>query len=272
MTIGPGAPVAGAPRVEAVDVTRGFALFGVFWANLFIFSGIGYMTEEQRGRLFPGSADTLAYLGERFFIENKFMGLFSLLFGISFWLFLDRVGGRGPSPLNLFYRRIFWLFVIGALHGWLLWWGDRGHARQHDFRRPVSAGRRPKRLARDRSTIAGRSRPTRIDARLRLGRDGGISRWSSPLYRDPRSDWSDGVDALFAPDAVRHMDVLRVRTRPQAHGPRGSSVSCCVGHCWIRRTSGVCSNLDESISVRSRGVVLAEPHVLATTAALEMSQ
>jgi uncharacterized membrane protein YeiB len=35
-------------RLEVVDSLRGFALFGVFWANLLVFSGIEYSTEEQR--------------------------------------------------------------------------------------------------------------------------------------------------------------------------------------------------------------------------------
>lgn len=120
--VGDATPAAG--RLEFVDSLRGFALFGVFWANLLIFSGIGYLTEGQRASLFGGRLDTLAYFLERFFIENKFMGLFSLLFGVSFWLFLSRVGGRAASATALFYRRIFWLFAIGAIHGWLLWCFD----------------------------------------------------------------------------------------------------------------------------------------------------
>lgn len=111
-------------RLEFVDSVRGFALLGVFWANLLLFSGIGYMTEQQRTSLFGGPADAVAYFIERFFIENKFMGLFSLLFGVSFWLFLSRVQERVASPRALFYRRIFWLFVIGAIHGWLFWCFD----------------------------------------------------------------------------------------------------------------------------------------------------
>ena len=119
---GDAAPAAG--RLEFVDSLRGFALLGVFWANLLIFAGIGYMTDEQRTSLFRGRLDTAAFFFERFFIENKFMGLFSLLFGISFWLFLSRVGSRGAPATSLFYRRIFWLFAIGAIHGWLLWCFD----------------------------------------------------------------------------------------------------------------------------------------------------
>ena len=120
--VGDAAPAAG--RLEFVDSLRGFALFGVFWANLQIFSGIEYLTDAQRAPLLRGRLDSVAYFFERFFIENKFMGLFSLLFGISFWLFLSRVSGRSASATALFYRRIFWLFVIGAIHGWLLWCFD----------------------------------------------------------------------------------------------------------------------------------------------------
>lgn len=109
-------------RFEFVDALRGFALFGVFAANLLIFSGITYLNDEQRATLFATSFDTVAYTLELFFIENKFMGLFSYLFGMSFWLFLSRVQSRGG--MALFYRRIFWLFVIGAVHGWLFWLWD----------------------------------------------------------------------------------------------------------------------------------------------------
>jgi uncharacterized protein len=111
-------------RLQFVDSLRGFALFGVFWANLQVFSGIGYLNDEQRASLFHGRLDGFAYFLERFFIENKFMGLFSILFGVSFWLFLSRVRERTASATALFYRRIFWLFAIGAVHGWLFWCFD----------------------------------------------------------------------------------------------------------------------------------------------------
>lgn len=111
-------------RLELVDALRGFALFGVFWANLLVFSGIGFLSDEQRNGLFPGPVDRVAYVLERLLVENRFMGLFSFLFGISFWLFMSRVQGRSASPLALFYRRIAWLFVIGLIHGGLFWCFD----------------------------------------------------------------------------------------------------------------------------------------------------
>ena len=111
-------------RLEYVDTLRGFALFGVLGANLFIFSGFTYMSDAQRAMLSTASVDKVVYLLELIFIENKFMGLFSFLFGISFWLFLNRANARGANGTSLFYRRLGWLFLIGAVHGWLFWCFD----------------------------------------------------------------------------------------------------------------------------------------------------
>lgn len=113
-----------ADRVEFVDVLRGFALAGVFAANLLIFSGFTYMFDWQQAMLPTTSVDRVIHLLEVIFIENKFMGLFSILFGISFWLFLDRAKARGVEGTRLFYRRVGWLFVIGAVHCWLFWLWD----------------------------------------------------------------------------------------------------------------------------------------------------
>ena len=110
-------------RVEFIDVLRGFALFGVCVANLFVFSGLTLMPDEARDAAFTGLDRSVWWL-EHFFIENKFVGLFSLLFGISFWLFLSRVAERGLPAVTMFHRRIAWLFAIGAVHGWLFWCFD----------------------------------------------------------------------------------------------------------------------------------------------------
>jgi uncharacterized protein len=113
-----------ADRLEYVDSLRGFALIGVFIANLFIFSGFTYLSEDQRALILTNNLDSVAYWFEQIFVENKFMGLFACLFGISFWLFLDRANKRAADGQPLFYRRLGWLFFIGAIHGWLLWCFD----------------------------------------------------------------------------------------------------------------------------------------------------
>lgn len=63
--------------------------------------------------------DPIVYGLELFLVENKFMGFFSFLFGISSWLFLDRARARGRRAEGVFYRRIGWLLLFGMAHGWL---------------------------------------------------------------------------------------------------------------------------------------------------------
>ncbi|MCA1625822.1 MAG: DUF418 domain-containing protein, partial [Acidobacteria bacterium] len=59
-------------RVEFVDSLRGFALLGVFAANLLIFSGFTYMSDEQQAMLPTATIDHVVHLLELIFIENKF--------------------------------------------------------------------------------------------------------------------------------------------------------------------------------------------------------
>ena len=58
------------------------------------------------------------------FFDQKFMTIFSLLFGAGIIVICDRAERRGEDPTNLFLRRQWWLAVIGAIHGYLIWLGD----------------------------------------------------------------------------------------------------------------------------------------------------
>jgi uncharacterized membrane protein YeiB len=74
--------VAPPPRLTFIDSLRGFALFGVFGANLMIFSGLVSMTGERRAAVATTLVDSIVHALELFLVENKFIGLFSVLFGI----------------------------------------------------------------------------------------------------------------------------------------------------------------------------------------------
>ena len=65
---------------------------------------------------------TVAVFGE-IFIDQKFMGLFSLLFGAGVMLFIERATARGGRAVLLNLWRNALLFLIGFLHV-LLWEGD----------------------------------------------------------------------------------------------------------------------------------------------------
>lgn len=110
-----------AERLAEIDALRGFALFGVFGANLPLFCGLAYSPEIMSSS--TGLDGALSFV-RLWLVENKFMGLFSMLFGYSFWLFLRALQARGEKSLAPFFRRIGWLFVFGAVHGWVFWCWD----------------------------------------------------------------------------------------------------------------------------------------------------
>ena len=57
--------------------------------------------------------------------DGKMRALFSMLFGASMLLIASKAAGDSAlGPIQTHYRRAFWLLVIGALHGFLLWYGD----------------------------------------------------------------------------------------------------------------------------------------------------
>ncbi len=109
------APVDPRQRIEAVDMVRGFALFGVLLVNMFNFGSGGLFWNEP--------IDEFAWSVKRFFFETKSWRLFSLLFGFGFALQFIRTEERGSKFAPVYLRRLIILFVIGAGHG-LIYYGD----------------------------------------------------------------------------------------------------------------------------------------------------
>ena len=109
------APVDPQRRIEAVDMVRGFALFGVLLVNMFNFGSGGYFWNEP--------IDELAWSVKQFFFETKSWRLFSFLFGLGFALQLIRADERGSQFAPVYLRRLIILFVIGAGHA-MIYDGD----------------------------------------------------------------------------------------------------------------------------------------------------
>lgn len=117
-------PTSPESRVELIDIVRGFALFGVFLANIVWTSQDFGLTDAQRGALSTAAWDECARALVLFFIDKKFYTLFSILFGLGFSLQLSRSAARGQDVLPVYARRLAVLLVIGLTHGFLLWFGD----------------------------------------------------------------------------------------------------------------------------------------------------
>ncbi len=116
-------PVREPARITSLDLIRGVAVLGILLMNAVYFKlgGAPYFN------LSAGGSETrldwaVGIFGE-VFIDQKFMGLFALLFGAGMILFIDRAsrGGRRAVALNLWRNAL--LLVIGVLH-FLVWDGD----------------------------------------------------------------------------------------------------------------------------------------------------
>ena len=112
-----------AQRISQLDTIRGVATLGILIMNSVSF-GLGGIAVYQLSA--AGSYTTLDWCFGIFgevFADQKFMGLFSLLFGASLILFLDRTRDRTQSPIRLSLWRNIILLGFGAIHG-TFWEGD----------------------------------------------------------------------------------------------------------------------------------------------------
>ncbi len=116
-------PLHDRPRITHLDTVRGAAVMGILIINSLSFF---FPFETLFDPSLPAGQSPLDWMAAVFgeiFVDQKFMGLFSLLFGASFLLFLERIQDRTASPLGLVAWRQLLLFCIGILHS-LAWDGD----------------------------------------------------------------------------------------------------------------------------------------------------
>jgi uncharacterized protein len=117
-------PVDDSERIVPVDVLRGVALLGILLMNIQSFSMIGaaYVNPTAYGDLH--GANWWVWLLCHIFADQKFMTIFSMLFGAGILLMTQHIEAKGLPSTRLHYRRMGWLIVFGLLHGFLLWDGD----------------------------------------------------------------------------------------------------------------------------------------------------
>ena len=111
-------------RYDSLDLLRGIAVLGILLCNIWAFA-LPYAAYDNPAAY--GDLTGLNYWAWWFpavFAQEKFITLFSLLFGAGLGLFREHLLNQGVPALRTHYRRMFGLFVIGVLHAYLLWFGD----------------------------------------------------------------------------------------------------------------------------------------------------
>ena len=87
-------------RITAIDTLRGFALLGILLMNIMLYAmpQIAYFNPTA----YFGTAwyDRLAYALVHVVAENKFMAIFSMLFGAGVVVITNRAESRGLNPVR----------------------------------------------------------------------------------------------------------------------------------------------------------------------------
>jgi uncharacterized protein len=111
-------------RIASLDVIRGITVMGIFSVNVIAFAMIdpAYFNPSAYGG-FHG-ADLALWLANYVLIDGKMRTLFSMLFGASMLLVIDRAEANGRSPARVHYARMLTLLGFGLAHFYFVWHGD----------------------------------------------------------------------------------------------------------------------------------------------------
>ena len=113
-----------ADRIITLDVIRGIAVMGIFSVNVIAFAMIfpAYFNPTAMG--LSGEADLLTWFTNFVVIDGKMRSLFSMLFGASMLLVIDRAAAAGRPVAKVHFSRMIVLAAIGLFHFYVVWFGD----------------------------------------------------------------------------------------------------------------------------------------------------
>jgi uncharacterized protein len=113
-----------ADRILSLDVIRGIAVMGIFSVNV-----VGMAMLEQAyfyppAYGFESLGDKIMWAANFIVVDGRFRSLFSILFGASTVLVIERGIAAGKKSWQVHYPRMIVLLLFGLAHFYLLWWGD----------------------------------------------------------------------------------------------------------------------------------------------------
>jgi uncharacterized protein len=120
------APVRSDERNSGLDAIRGFALLGILLLNICAFGlpAAAYTNPAPAGGATGPNLVLWAVI--TVLADGKMRAIFSLTFGASVYLLVDRLSRKGAAAdvADIHYRRMLWLMLFGMIHAYLIWWGD----------------------------------------------------------------------------------------------------------------------------------------------------
>lgn len=116
------APGPSGDRIVTIDAVRGFALLGIIAVHM-VEQYLGSPPPASRTAIAVPAVDAVAGALTGLLFVGKFFAMFSLLFGVSFFIQMDRAAARGQAFQWRFTWRLAVLFAIGMAHH-LVYRGD----------------------------------------------------------------------------------------------------------------------------------------------------
>jgi uncharacterized protein len=124
MTVSRNTPVSGSERIVALDVLRGFAVLGILLINIQAFSMVGATYLNPSANSMLQGAGYWVWAASFLLGDQKFMTIFSILFGAGIILISRRAEAKGVKAGWLHLRRQSTLLLFGMAHAYLIWSGD----------------------------------------------------------------------------------------------------------------------------------------------------
>ncbi|WP_370000186.1 DUF418 domain-containing protein [Winogradskyella sp.] len=117
-------PTTATERIPSLDFLRGIAILGILFINIESFVYPNPWSSWHYG--YESSIDHTTRFWVYFLTQGKFYTMFALLFGVGFVIFMERIQQKvnGLTTMDIYARRLLWLFVIGVIHAYFIWDGD----------------------------------------------------------------------------------------------------------------------------------------------------
>ena len=111
-------------RFVTLDLIRGIAVMGILSVNIIDFSMIQAAYLNPQAYRDASTGDLILWSVNMLLVDGKFRSLFSMLFGASMLLVIDRAEAAGEWGLGVHLRRMAALLLLGLAHAILIWRGD----------------------------------------------------------------------------------------------------------------------------------------------------
>src|SRR5688572_8397209 len=113
-----------ADRILSLDVIRGIAVMGIFSVNVVGMAMLEYAYFYPPAFGFEAIGDRIMWAGNFLVVDGRFRSLFSILFGASMVLVIERAVAAGRKGWQVHYPRMVVLLLFGLAHYYFFWWGD----------------------------------------------------------------------------------------------------------------------------------------------------